>query len=100
MYQATLRHELHRLAGVEWEPVDPRTGMAEIAGVDPKNDHGVVAAVLAVAGVGGQQSDRRRHRYRPQKGLSQGQLAAAQKATRPAKPESLSWTELRAQWRG
>ncbi len=37
IYQATLRHELHRLAGIEWGgPVDPATGMAEIAGIDPK----------------------------------------------------------------
>ncbi|MGC7260088.1 MobF family relaxase, partial [Mycobacteroides abscessus subsp. abscessus] len=34
IYQATLRHELHRLIGVEWGPVDARTGMAEIAGID------------------------------------------------------------------
>jgi hypothetical protein len=27
------------------------------------------------------------------------QLAAAQKATRPAKPESKSWAELKADWR-
>ena len=98
VYQATLRHELHRLAGVEWGPVNPETGMAEIAGVDPKNIsawsrrstqlRAWAANNLTVveAATGGK------------KGLSQGQLAAAQKATRPAKPESLSWTELRAQW--
>jgi hypothetical protein len=27
------------------------------------------------------------------------QLAAAQKATRPSKPESLAWTDLKQQWR-
>jgi len=32
VYQATLRRELHRSLGVEWAPVDPATGMAEIAG--------------------------------------------------------------------
>lgn len=98
VYQATLRHELHRLAGVEWGPVNPETGMAEIAGVDPKN-----VAVWS----------RRSTQLRAwaannltvvdtatgrKKGLSQGQLAAAQKATRPSKPESLSWAELRSQW--
>ena len=98
VYQATLRHELHRLAGVEWGPVNPGTGMAEIAGVDPKN----IAAwsrrssqlrawaannLTVVDDVTGRK-----------KGLSQGQLAAAQKATRPSKPESLSWAELRSQW--
>ena len=34
LYQATLRLELHRSLGIEWAPVDPATGMAEIAGVD------------------------------------------------------------------
>jgi conjugative relaxase-like TrwC/TraI family protein len=34
IYQATLRRELHRSLGLEWLPVDPSTGMAEIAGVD------------------------------------------------------------------
>ena len=98
VYQATLRHELHRLAGVEWGPVNPGTGMAEIAGVDPKN----VAAwsrrstqLRAWAANNLTVVDAATGR---KKGLSQGQLAAAQKATRPSKPESLSWAELRAQW--
>src|ERR1700741_4332743 len=34
VYQAPLRHELHAELGVEWSPVDPFTGMAEIAAVD------------------------------------------------------------------
>ena len=34
IYQATLRRELHRSLGFEWAPVDPATGMAEMAGVD------------------------------------------------------------------
>lgn len=95
IYQATLRHELHRLIGVEWGPVDARTGMAEIAGID--------AATIAAWST-------RRTALREwaannltvvdgAAGLSQAQLAAAQKATRPRKPESLSWAELRAQWR-
>ena len=98
VYQATLRHELHRLAGVEWGPVNPETGMAEIAGVDPNNItawsqrssqlRAWAANNLTVVDAA---TGRR-------KGLSQGQLAAAQKATRPVKPESLSWTELRTQW--
>jgi conjugative relaxase-like TrwC/TraI family protein len=99
VYQATLRHELHRLAGVEWGELDPSTGMAEVAGVDPKTItawsqrrtqlRAWAANNLTVVDTptGGR------------KGLSQGQLAAAQKATRPAKPESLSWAELRTQWR-
>ncbi len=35
IYQATLRRELHRSLGYEWLPVDPSTGMAEVAGIDP-----------------------------------------------------------------
>jgi TrwC relaxase len=31
--------------------------------------------------------------------LSAEQLAAAQKATRPAKPEELAWAQLLEQWR-
>ena len=34
IYQATLRRELHHSLGLEWAPVDPATGMAELAGVD------------------------------------------------------------------
>lgn len=33
IYQSTLRRELHRSLGFEWEPVGTSTGMAEIAGV-------------------------------------------------------------------
>ena len=95
IYQATLRHELHRLIGVEWGPVDARTGMAEIAGIDPNTITAWstrstalrewAASNLTVVEGG--------------KSLSQAQLAAAQKATRPRKPESLSWAQLREQWR-
>ncbi|ORB12014.1 MobF family relaxase [Mycolicibacterium monacense] len=95
MYQATLRHELHRLTGIEWGLVDPSTGMAEIAGIDPTTiaawskrstqlREWAVSNLTVVDDVAQ---------------LSQAQLAAAQKATRPRKPESLSWAELRAQWR-
>jgi conjugative relaxase-like TrwC/TraI family protein len=34
IYQATLRRELHQSLGLEWAPIDPSTGMAELAGVD------------------------------------------------------------------
>jgi conjugative relaxase-like TrwC/TraI family protein len=34
IYQATLRRELHQSMGLVWAPVDPSTGMAELAGVD------------------------------------------------------------------
>ena len=34
IYQAALRRELHHSMAFEWAPVDPSTGMAELAGVD------------------------------------------------------------------
>jgi conjugative relaxase-like TrwC/TraI family protein len=95
IYQATLRRELHRALGLEWAPVDPHTGMAEIAGIDPKTitawsqrssalrewaaDNLVVVDAAA--------------------GPSAAQLAAAQKATRPSKPEQLAWAALVQDWR-
>ncbi len=94
IYQATLRRELHRLLGVEWTVADPATGMAEVAGITRETITAWsqrstqlrewAAGNLAVADP--------RH-------LSPAQLAAAQKATRPAKPEQLAWVELRARWR-
>jgi conjugative relaxase-like TrwC/TraI family protein len=33
IYQTTLRRELHQSLGLEWAPIDPTTGMAELAGV-------------------------------------------------------------------
>jgi conjugative relaxase-like TrwC/TraI family protein len=93
IYQAVLRHELHEAIGAEWVAVDEHTGMAEIAAVSKKclkawsrrssrlrqwaHNHLVV--------VDGQPSAQ--------------QLAAAQKATRPAEPESKSWAELTQEWR-
>ena len=95
IYQATLRRELHRSLGVEWAPVDPATGMAELAGVDP-------ASITAWSQRSTQLREWAAHNLiviDPQKGLSQAQLAAAQKATRPAKPEQLAWAQLRQLWR-
>lgn len=37
IYQATLRRELHHSLGFEWLPVDPATGMAEVAGIAPES---------------------------------------------------------------
>jgi conjugative relaxase-like TrwC/TraI family protein len=93
IYQATLRHALTAERGVEWQPVDPFTGMAEIAGVDPD-------CLTAWS----QRSSRLRewaHRNLTvvDGKLSAAQTAAAQKATRPAKPESLAWEALKEQWR-
>ncbi|KDE96718.1 ATPase AAA [Mycolicibacterium aromaticivorans JS19b1 = JCM 16368] len=95
IYQATLRYELHRLTGIEWGPVDARTGMAEIAGIDPKT----IAAWSQRSTQLREWAASNLTLVDDAKGLSQAQLAAAQKATRPRKPESLSWAELRAQWR-
>ena len=94
IYQVTLRYELHRLAGVEWGPVDLRTGMAEIAGVDPKN----LAAWSTRSTQLREWAANNLTVIDPAEGLSQSQLAAAQKATRPNKPEQLAWSELRAGW--
>lgn len=94
IYQATLRRELHRSVGFEWEQVDPSTGMAEVAGVTrdcitawsrrSSQLRDWAAGHLAVGEDGA---------------WSPGQLAAAQKATRPTKPEELAWTTLLEQWR-
>src|SRR6476619_7033176 len=93
IYQATLRHLLHAERGFEFHPVDPHTGMAEIAGVDPD-------CIKAWS----RRSTRLREWARNNLTVVDGeptaaQLAAAQKATRPAKPESLAWEELKEQWR-
>jgi conjugative relaxase-like TrwC/TraI family protein len=93
IYQATLRHLLHAERGFEFNAVDPHTGMAEIAGVDP-------ACLKAWS----RRSTRLREWARNNLVVVDGaptaaQLAAAQKATRPAKHESLSWAELKVQWR-
>jgi conjugative relaxase-like TrwC/TraI family protein len=93
IYQATLRHELHAERGFEWNPVDPHTGMAEIAGVGA---HTIKAW--------SQRSTRLREWARNNLTIVDGeptaaQLATAQKATRPAKPESLAWAALKESWR-
>jgi len=93
IYQATLRHELNAERGVEWQPVDPFTGMAEIAGVDKD-------CLKAWS----QRSTRLREWAHSNLvvvdgKLSAAQTAAAQKATRPAKPESLAYETLKEQWR-
>lgn len=93
IYQATLRRELHAERGFEWQPVDPHSGMAELAGVARES-------ITAWS----RRSTRLREWARQNLVVVDGQpsaaqLAAAQKATRPAKPEHLAWEELVAQWR-
>lgn len=80
IYQATLRHLLHAGRGFEFNPVDPHTGMAEIAGVDSD-------CIKAWS----QRSTRLREWARNNLVVVNGaptaaQLAAAQKATRPPSP--------------
>jgi conjugative relaxase-like TrwC/TraI family protein len=93
IYQATLRHELHAERGFEFNPVDGHTGMAENAGVTKDT-------IKAWS----QRSTRLREWARNNLTIVDGeptaaQLAAAQKATRPAKPEALAWVALKEQWR-
>ncbi|KQY06560.1 AAA family ATPase [Mycobacterium sp. Root135] len=93
IYQATLRRELHKSLGFEWEPVDPHTGMAELAGIDR-------TSITAWSRRSSQLRDWAAHHLTVVDGpLSAAQLAAAQKATRPTKPEELAWPELLRQWR-
>ena len=93
IYQATLRRELHHSLGFEWAPVDPSTGMAEIAGVTRES-------ITAWSRRSSQLREWAAHHLDSGEGpLSAAQLAAAQKATRPAKPEELGWAQLQAQWR-
>jgi conjugative relaxase-like TrwC/TraI family protein len=94
IYQATLRQELHRSLGIEWAPVDPATGIAELAG-------GERESITAWSRRSSQLREWAARNLNAVDGpLSAAQLAAAQKATRPAKPEELAWGELLAQWRG
>lgn len=93
IYQATLRHELHVQRGFEWNHVAAHSGMAEIAGVTR-------ACIKAWS----QRSTRLREWARDNLVIVDGeptaqQLAAAQKATRPRKAESLSWAQLKEMWR-
>jgi conjugative relaxase-like TrwC/TraI family protein len=94
IYQAVVRHELHAAIGAEWAVVDEHSGMAEIAGVTQK-------CIKAWS----RRSTRLREWAANNLVVVDGaptahQVAAAQKATRPAKPESTSWAELTQQWRG
>ncbi|GLD45114.1 TraA/ATP-dependent exoDNAse/relaxase [Mycobacterium kiyosense] len=95
IYQATLRRELHRSLGLEWAPVDPGTGMAEIAGIDPKT----ITAWSQRSSALREWAANNLTVVDAARGLSATQLGAAQKATRPAKPEQLPWAQLAQDWR-
>jgi len=92
IYQTTLRRGLNALLGVEWDRVDPHSGMAEIAGVD--------RTVLTAASQRSTQLSAwaAKNLVVDNVGVSAAQLARAQKATRPAKPEHRPWAELKAEW--
>jgi len=93
IYQATLRRALRQSLGLEWSPVDPSTGMAELAGVDRET-------ITAWSRRSTQLREWAAHNLHViDKPLTAAQLAAAQKATRPAKPEELAWAQLVQQWR-
>jgi conjugative relaxase-like TrwC/TraI family protein len=93
VYQATLRHELHAELRVEWGAVDPFTGMAEVAAVTKD-------CVMAWSRRSTRLREWAHHNLVVVDGQPTAQqLAAAQKATRPAKPESKSWAELKGDWR-
>lgn len=93
VYQSVLRHELHAERGFEFTTVGEHSGMAEIAGITK-------ACIKAWS----QRSTRLREWARENLVVVDGeptaaQLQAAQKATRPRKPESLAWADLKEQWR-
>ena len=94
IYQATLRRELHLSVGIEWAAVNPSTGMADIAGITPKTIRAWSTRSTQLR----EWAANNLTVVDSAEGLTQGQLAAAQKATRPRKPESLAWAELRQQW--
>ncbi|MGO9033820.1 MobF family relaxase [Mycobacterium sp.] len=93
IYQATLRRELHQSLGLEWSPVDSSTGMAELAGVARET---ITAWSRRSTQLRQWAADNLHVVDGP---LTAAQLAAAQKATRPAKPEELAWAALVEQWR-
>lgn len=92
IYQAVLRRELARY-GFEWEHVGEHSGMAELAGV-----------AKTTIKKWSKRSTRLRQWAAAQLRVMEDtptarQLAAAQRATRPDKPESLPWEVLKEQWR-
>jgi conjugative relaxase-like TrwC/TraI family protein len=93
VYQSVLRRELHAELGVEWTSVDPLTGMAEVAAVTKK-----CVKEWSRCSTGLREWAHNNLVVVDGEPTAQ-QLAAAQKATRPAKPESKSWAELKEEWR-
>ncbi len=93
IYQAVLRHELHAAIGAEWTAVGEHSAMAEIAGITHKS-------IKAWSRRSSQLWEWARNNLVVVDGEPTAQqLATAQKATRPAKPESQSWARLKEEWR-
>ncbi len=92
IYQAVLRRELNASLGVEWDRVDPHSGTAEIAGVSRET---ITAASQRSTQLSAWAA---RNLVVDSDGVSAAQLARAQKATRPRKPEHRPWAELKAEW--
>ncbi|RIT15046.1 AAA family ATPase [Mycobacteroides abscessus] len=92
IYQATNRRELTRSIGIEWGDIDPRTGMADIAGAHrgDMTSWSTRSTQLREWASG--------HLRIECDELSAAQLATAQKATRPRKPEGVAWAALRGAW--
>lgn len=93
VYQATLRYEAHRLAAIEWGDIDPYSGLGDVAGmprdlITAASQRSSALHEWAEANLIANDADT----------LSAAQLSAAQKATRPAKPEHKPWPELRQEW--
>lgn len=93
VYQVTVRRRVSELLSVEWGPAAAHSAMAEVAGVDPE--------LLAAAS----QRSTQLAEWAAQNlviaaedGPTAAQLARAQKATRPRKPEHRPWAELKAEW--
>ena len=93
VYQATLRRELHESVGLEWRAIDPHTGMAEVAGVA-----GETISAWSQRSTQLREWAAQNLVIDDEAGPTGEQLAAAQKATRPAKPEHLAWGELKRMW--
>jgi conjugative relaxase-like TrwC/TraI family protein len=86
VYDASLRSELSRTAGVAWER---RAGGWDLAGIDP-----VLARLLSQRSASIEE-----HTFRRGNGAGAGARRAAFHADRPDKDRTVSMEELRARWR-
>jgi TrwC relaxase len=93
VYQTTLRRELHRSVALKWGPIDAHTGMAEVAGVT-----GETISAWSQRSTQLREWAAQNLVINEEAGVTVAQLAGAQRATRPAKPEHLSWGELKRMW--